>query len=104
MIATIKQGLEADGIQVPMTKLCRWFEVPRRTVYYRPTKATPRVQERFEAPIKAMIEEEPSFGYRTVAGLLGFNKNTVQRVFSSVAGRSKSGLLGLDPGYRPCPL
>jgi hypothetical protein len=34
----------------------------------------PEVQERFEAPIKAMIEEETSFGYRTVAGLLGFNK------------------------------
>lgn len=28
-----------------------------------------------------MIEEEPSFGYRTVAYLLGFNKNTVQRIF-----------------------
>jgi putative transposase len=28
-------------------------------------------------PIKAMIEENPSFGYRTVAHLLGFNKNTV---------------------------
>ncbi len=27
-----------------------------------------------------MIEKEPSFGYRTVAWLLGFNKNTVQRV------------------------
>lgn len=28
-----------------------------------------------------MIEENPSFGYRTVAHLLGFNKNTVQRIF-----------------------
>nr|WP_237022546.1 DDE-type integrase/transposase/recombinase [Herbaspirillum frisingense] len=28
-----------------------------------------------------MILEEPSFGYRTVAGLLGFNKNKVQRIF-----------------------
>ncbi len=31
--------------------------------------------------IKAMIEENASFGYRTVAHLLGFNKNTVQRIF-----------------------
>ncbi|MCB1311441.1 MAG: hypothetical protein KDK29_05930 [Sedimentitalea sp.] len=36
---------------------------------------------RFAVPIKAMIEKEPSFGYRTVAWLLGFNKNTVQRIF-----------------------
>jgi len=28
-----------------------------------------------------MIEAEPSFGYRTVAALLGMNKNTVQRIF-----------------------
>lgn len=28
-----------------------------------------------------MIEQEPSFGYRTMAGLLGMNKNTVQRIF-----------------------
>lgn len=39
------------------------------------------MQERFAAPIKQMIEENPSFGYRTVAHLLRFNKNTVQRVF-----------------------
>ena len=32
-------------------------------------------------PIKAMINEEPSFRYRTVAAQLGFNKNTTQRVF-----------------------
>jgi putative transposase len=30
---------------------------------------------------KAMIEENPSFSYCTVAQLLGFDKSTVQRVF-----------------------
>jgi len=103
MIATIKQGLEEDGIQVSMTKLCRWLEVPRRTVYYRPTKAAPRVQERFEAPIKAMIEEEPSFGYRTVAGLLGFNKNTVQRVFQLRGWQVKKRPVGFRPRVQAMP-
>lgn len=27
-----------------------------------------------------MIQENPTLGYRTVAHLLGFNKNTVQRI------------------------
>ena len=54
MIATVQQGLEAEGITVPMTKLCRWFEVPRRTMYYQPTKAQPKVQEQLEAPIRAI--------------------------------------------------
>ena len=55
--------------------------MPRRTVCYRPTKAVPKVDPRFAEPIRVMIEQEPSFGYRTVAWLPGFNKNTVQRVF-----------------------
>jgi putative transposase len=81
MIRTLHEGLLADGITVPLTKLCAWFGVPRRTVYYKPTKTAPKVDPRFAIPIKAMIENEPSFGYRTVAWLLGFNKNTVQRIF-----------------------
>jgi putative transposase len=47
MILHIQQGLKEDGFTVSMTKLCRWFEVPRRTVYYKPVKSTPKVQERF---------------------------------------------------------
>jgi putative transposase len=81
MILRLQQGLLEDGIVVSLVKLCRWFDVPRRTVYYRPTKAEPKVQARFVEPIKTMIEENPSFGYRTVAHLLDMNKNTVQRVF-----------------------
>src|SRR3546814_14904692 len=72
---SIQQGLRADGYEVSMVKLCRWFGVARRSVYYRPTKAPPKVRPELAEPIKAMIEEEPSFGYRTVAGLLGMNKN-----------------------------
>ncbi|MBN9675067.1 hypothetical protein [Salipiger bermudensis] len=64
-----------------IAKLYTWFGIPRRTVYYKPVKAAPKVDPRFADPIKKMIEEEPSFGHRTVAWLLGFNKNTVQRIF-----------------------
>lgn len=60
MIRTLHEGLLADGIAVPLTKLCAWFSVPRRTVYYKPTKAAPKVDPRFADPIKAMIEKEPS--------------------------------------------
>ena len=81
MIETIRQRLQADGITVSISKLCRWFDVLRRAMYYRPVKAAPKLQDRLVSPIKAMIEESPSFGYRTVAHLLGFNKNTVQRIF-----------------------
>src|SRR3990167_4229538 len=54
---------------------------PRRIIYYRSTKAAPKVQEHFLKPIKAMLEKNPSFGCRTVARLLGFNMSTVHRIF-----------------------
>ena len=81
MIISIQQGLRAEGLEVPLAKLCRWFGVARRTVYYRPVKAAPKVRAELAEPVKALIEQEPSFGYRTVAWLLGMNKNSVQRLF-----------------------
>jgi len=113
MIRSIQQGLADDGITVPVTKLCRWFDVPRRTVYYQPVKSPPKVDPVFADPIKAMIEQEPSFGYRTVAHLLGFNKNTVQRIFQikgcnasfrSRAGRSANVPLVRVPALKPSHL
>src|SRR5690606_33940331 len=53
------------------------------------TKAPPTVRPELAAPIKALIEEEPSFGYRTVAGLLDINKNTVQRLWRPDLSRNR---------------
>ena len=103
MIETIRQGLKADGIYVSMSKMCQWFGVPRRTVYYRPTKAAPAVQSRFAEPIKAMIEENPSFGYRTVAHLLDFNKNTVQRIVQLKGWQVKKRAIGFRPRVQALP-
>jgi len=67
--------LAQDGVKVSLVKLCQWFEMPRRTVYYRSAKAEPKVQEHLVKPIKAMIGENRALSYRTVAHLLRFNKN-----------------------------
>jgi putative transposase len=103
MIVTIRQGLKEEGVDVSISRLCRWFDVPRRTVYYCPAKKLPIVQERFEAPIKQMIEENPSFGYRTVAHLLRFNKNTVQRIFQLKHWQVRKRPVGFRPRVRAIP-
>ena len=100
MIRTLHEGLLADGIAVPLTKLCAWFGVPRRTVYYRPTKSEPKVDPRFAEPIKALIEKEPSFGYRW---LLGFNKNTVQRIFQIKGWQVRKRSIGARPRIEALP-
>lgn len=55
------------------------------------------------APIKAMIEESPSFGYRTVAYLLGMNKNTVQRIFQLNGWRVRKRTIGFRPRIQALP-
>jgi putative transposase len=103
MIETIRQGLMEDGIHVSISKLCQWFGVPRRTAYYKPVKGAPKVQERFAEPIRAMILEEPSFGYRTVAALLGLNRNTVQRIFQLKGWQVKKRPIGFRPRVQALP-
>ena len=103
MIRTLHEGLLAEGISVPLVKLCAWFGVPRRTIYYKPTKAAPKVDPRFADPIKAMIEAEPSVGYRTVAWLLGFNKNTVQRIFQIKGWQVRKRPIGMRPRIEALP-
>lgn len=115
LIRTLHEGLLADGIAVPLTKLCMWFGVPRRTLYYRPTKAPPKIDPAFARPIKALIETEPSFGYRTVAWLLGFNSeapnatgpskgpNTVQRIFRLKGWQVRKRPVGARPRIEAMP-
>lgn len=103
MIRTLHEGLLAEGISVPLAKLCAWFGVPRRTIYYKPTKAAPKVDPRLANPIKAMIEAEPSFGYRKVAWLLGFNKNTVQRIFQIKGWQVRKRPIGMRPRIEALP-
>ncbi len=97
MIASVRQGLKDEGVTLPLSRLCEWFEVPRRTMYYRSRRKPPVLQERFVRPIKALIEREPSYGYRTVAHLLGFNKNTVQRVFQQMGWQVRKRPTGFRP-------
>jgi putative transposase len=103
MIETIRQGLREDGVEVSISQLCRWFGVPRRTVYYRPRRVAPKVRAELTEPIKALIEAEPSYGYRTVAGLLGMNKNTVQRIFQLKGWQVRKRAIGHRPRIEALP-
>ncbi|MFQ1065038.1 IS3 family transposase [Bordetella trematum] len=103
MILRVQQGLAAEGFEVSLSKLCRWFGVPRPTVYYRPGKSAPKVDPKYVEPIKAMIEESPSFEYRTVAWLLGFNKNTVQRFFQIKGWQVRKRPIGFRPRIQALP-
>ena len=59
MIVGLQQELKSEGASVSLVKLCRWFEIPRRTVYYKPTKGEPKLQEKFVKPIKTISRRTP---------------------------------------------
>lgn len=103
MILGLQQGWNEDGVEVSLAKLYEWFGVARRTVYYQATKGQIKLQEHFVRPIKAMIEENPSSGYRTVTHLLAFNKNTVQRVFKLMGLQVRKRPLGFRPRIQALP-
>lgn len=94
MILGLQQELKAEGASIRLVKLREWFEIPRRTVYYQPTNGKPKLQERFVKPNKAMIEENPSFGYRTVAHLL-------EGWHLSSSGKSKTAEAALEQALYP---
>ena len=70
MIEAIRQGLKADGFDVPSASSAGGLALPGAASITRQAGRTPKVDPAFSEPIRALIEEEPSFGYRTVANLL----------------------------------
>ncbi len=58
--------MREEGQTVSIAQLCRWFGVPRSTVYYRPpVRPAPRppvVDPTVEAQIRTIIEAEPPPG------------------------------------------
>ena len=79
MIETIRQGLKADGIHVPISKLCQWFAVPRRTVYS--AAAAPVM-----LGLPAVAMSGPAFGFARGA-LLDFDRTRCSGSSSSRVGR-----------------
>ena len=103
LIRRLQEQFQADGLKVSLSRLCTWFGVARRSVYYRSHKKAAVVKACYAEPIKQLIEAEPSFGYRTVAALLGMNKNTVQRVFQLKGWQVRKRSVGRRPRIQAVP-
>jgi len=102
LIRTLHEGLLADGVAVPLTKLCAWFGVPRRTVYYKPVKAARKVDPRFADTTPAIATFGPFGGTSVVVLKLG-------RAIAHQNGRGPEGRPGCrgpgpDPSDRRRPM
>ena len=95
--------LNDSGHTVSITKVCAWFNYPRRSYYYRPCKKAPVINEAWVSKIEAFISNEPHAGYRTTAWYLGMNKNTVQRIFQLKGWQVKKRRRGFRPRAKGLP-
>ena len=51
LIWRLHEQFTADGIHVSISRLCAWFGVARRSVYYRPQRKQPVVKEYYAGPV-----------------------------------------------------
>lgn len=95
--------MAAEGTPVPISKACEWAGIARRTYYYQAVKRQRRVNDVLSQRIKRVIDALPYAGYRTVAWLLGENKNTVQRIFQVKGWQVRKRKSGHRPRVRSLP-
>jgi len=59
--------MRAEGKEVSIVKLCRWFDVPRSTFYYEPKIRKPApIDTGMATVIRKIIDENPAFGVRMI--------------------------------------
>jgi len=49
--------MAADGDAVTVVQACRWAGVSRRSYYYQPTRANPKVNEHLAARVKRVRQQ-----------------------------------------------
>ena len=84
--------MRAEGNEVSMARLCRWFGVPRSTVYYRGTPVR-RLGRAIDAAlvetVRTIIEANPAYGLRRITALVrrglqaAVNRKRIHRILKA---------------------
>ncbi len=103
LIGQAVKELRKAGDAITVSQACKWSGYSRRSWYYRSTKGRPKVNEHLAARAKRVIDQLPYAGYRTVAWLLGENKNTIQRLFQLKGWQVRKRKSGARPRVQALP-
>ena len=67
----MQSEVRAEGKEVSIAKLCRWFGVPRSTFYYEPeSRGEAVIDGAIAAVIRRVIEENPAYGVRRITAMV----------------------------------
>lgn len=82
MILALQQGLKADGIEVSLVKLCRWFGMPRRSACIPALQGGTKTAGAFRSTNQGHDQGTPLIRLPYGDTPAADEENTVQRVFS----------------------
>ena len=71
-LLTLQSEMRAEGNEVSIARLCRWFGVPRSSFYYKPERSPlpPVIDAAICEQIRAVIEENPTHGVRMITAIV----------------------------------
>jgi putative transposase len=86
----VQSEMKAEGNVVSIKKLCRWFKVARSSVYYKPSKASPRPLKALDMvlteQVRKTIEANPTYGVRRITAVVrrslqkAINRKAIHRI------------------------
>lgn len=86
----VKSEMKEEGKEVSFKKLCKWFKIPRSTVYYKPKKASSRISRPLNQilvqKIREIIDKNPTYGVRRITAVVrkkmqkAINRKAVHRI------------------------
>jgi len=97
------EQMALEGDKVTVVQACKWSGMARRSYYYQTKQSKPKLNDVLVQRIKRFIDAFPYAGYRTVAALLGLNKNTVQRIFQLKGWQVRKRKSGMRPRAQAMP-
>ncbi len=60
-----------EGHQVSISKLCKWFNVPRSSFYYQPKEHKPKsIDKKLSMKIREIIDRFPQYGLRRIMAII----------------------------------
>jgi len=99
----VQSEMKQEGHHVSISQLSRWFDIPRRTLYYHQKERTPKLDEDRVQRVKEKMQEFPTYGYRRIALLTGMNKKAVQRILKLKGWQVKKRSKGHRPRAKAMP-
>lgn len=91
----VQSEMKAEGNHISMKKLCKWFEIARSSVYYRPAcgqlgrRSSRPLDQALTEMIRRLIEANPTYGVRRITAMLRkelkkpVNRKAVHRVMKT---------------------